>query len=323
MTDPDFQDVVHALAPSPDFARDGICFAAQASGLYRSSDGCLTWRSAYDSLELSDDLATPSVALSPTFAADHTVFAGISGSILRSHDGGETWQASELPLPPPLVSCLAVSPNYEIDGVLFAGTMEDGVFRSADRGAHWMAWNFGLYDLHILALAISPNFEEDNTLFVGTETGVFRSTTNGRSWRELPFPDEWAPVLSLAVSSAYQFDGVLHAGTESCGLLKSTDGGETWTRLGEDVMTEAVNHIILAPSYPAIPHLLVLSSDGLFVSRDAGASWLAWPLGKLADEELMAVATPNGLEPGASLLVGMVDGRVLRTGTSLEKARRR
>ena len=251
------------------------------------------------------------------------MFAGISGSILRSYDGGETWQASELPLPPPLVSCLAVSPNYEIDGVVFAGTMEDGVFRSADRGAHWMAWNFGLYDPHILALAISPDFEEDNTLFVGAEAGIFCSTTNGRSWRELPFPNELAPVQSLAISWAYKFDGLLFAGTESSGLFQSIDRGGNWTRVAEDVIAESVDQILLGPNYPAIPHLLALTSDGLYVSRDAASTWSAWPLGKLADEEIMVVAAPHGLEPGAPLLLGMVDGRVSRTDTSPKKARRR
>lgn len=312
MIEPDFQDVVHALVPSPHFSQDGVCFAARASGLYCSSDGGKVWRSAYGSFQPGANLTTPSVALSPAFATDHTVFAGVSGGVLRSFDGGETWEASMLPSPPPLVSCLVLSPNFADDQMLLAGTMEDGVFRSADRGRQWMVWNFGLYDLHILALAISPNFEEDRTLYAGTESGIFCSITEGRSWQEVPFPDEWAPVLSLAISHAYQFDRVLFAGTESHGLFKSADGGETWVRLGEDVMTEAVNQIILEPSYPAIPHLLVLSSDGLFVSRDAGASWSPWPLGELADEEIAMIAAPQGLDSGAALLLGTLDGRVLQ-----------
>ena len=31
-------------------ALDGLCFAARASGLYRSEDGGTTWASCYDSL---------------------------------------------------------------------------------------------------------------------------------------------------------------------------------------------------------------------------------------------------------------------------------
>ena len=38
------QDAVYALATSPEFARDGVCFAARNSGLYRSDDGGGAWR---------------------------------------------------------------------------------------------------------------------------------------------------------------------------------------------------------------------------------------------------------------------------------------
>ncbi len=312
VTENDFQDVVHALALSPGFAQDGVALAACASGLYKSQDSGQTWASAYGSLDLGARLATPAVAISPAFATDRTVFAGVSGAILRSQDGGATWEASSLPTPEPLVSCLAISPNYADDQVVLAGTIEDGVFRSADRGAHWMLWNFGLYDLHILALALSPNFEEDDTVFAGVESGVFRSTTGGRAWRELPFPDDLAPVLSLAVSHAYQFDGVVFAGTESNGLYKSADRGQSWVRLGADIITESVNQIVLGPHYPAIPHLLVLTSDGLFFSHDAGASWTPWPLDLPEGLEAVAVAAPGAFDPGAPLLIGTADGRVIR-----------
>jgi photosystem II stability/assembly factor-like uncharacterized protein len=206
-----------------------------------------------------------------------------------------------------------VSPNYALDGVVLAGTMDDGVARSADRGARWMLWNFGLYDPHILALALSPSFEDDHTVFVGTESGVFSSTTGGRSWCELPFPEECSPVLSLAISAAYTFDGVVFAGTEAHGLFRSNNRGQTWARVGEGAISDSVNPIILGPKYPAIPHLLVLTSEGIFVSRDAGGAWSPWPLENLPDEEVVSVAAPFGLDAGAALLVGTVGGRVLRT----------
>ena len=46
------QDITYALATSPTFAQDGICFAARGSGLYRSDDGGVTWQSVYGTLEL-------------------------------------------------------------------------------------------------------------------------------------------------------------------------------------------------------------------------------------------------------------------------------
>ncbi len=308
----EIQDIVYSLATSPDFAQDSICFAARSSGLYRSDDGGLTWQDAYASLELDTSLTTAAVAVSPNFEADRSVFAGVLGGILRSVDGGQSWDIVPLPSPPPFVSTLVVSPNFAHDGTLLAGTLEDGVFRSADRGRHWSAWNFGLLDLNTIALAISPDFANDETLFVGTDSGIFRSTNGGRAWREVDFPSDFAPVLSLALSPDYATDGVLFAGTESCGLFYSDDRGHTWTRLGEGVVTEAVNAIILSPQFPVKRDLLALLGDALLVSRDGGQSWSDWQAGLRLEESMTSVVAPQGLDPGASLLVGLVDGSVLQ-----------
>lgn len=312
MSDPG--DVVYALAASPTFVRDGLCFAARASGLHRSSDASATWQPAYGSLGLTGELATPAAAVSPDFAADRTVFAGVSGAILRSHDAGETWYFSMLPSPPPVISCLTVSPDYVRDGVIFAGAMEDGVFRSSDRGDRWVRWNFGLLDLHVLALALSPGFAQDETLFVGTESGIFRSTNGGRAWREIAFPEAFAPVLSLALSPDFGQDGMLFAGTEAHGLHVTHDRGHTWARLGEDVLGDSVNAILLERGAGAASALtlLAVSSAGIFVAGDGGRTWAEFAADVPEEEAVVAVAAPGGLRPGAPLLLGLSNGEVVR-----------
>lgn len=305
-------DIVYSLATSPNFERDGVCFAARASGLFRSEDGGFTWQAAYASLELETPLMTAAVAVSPDFEADKSVFAGVPGAILRSVDGGQGWYIATLPSPPSFVSTLVVSPNFAHDGTLLAGTLEDGVFRSSDRGRHWAAWNFSLLDLNVLSMAISLHFADDETLLVGTDSGIFRSTNGGRAWREVNFPSELAPVLSLALSPNYADDGVLFAGTESGGLFYSDDRGDSWTRLGEEVVTDAVNAIILSPQFPAKPDVLVLLGDALLSSRDGGRSWSDWKTSLPIEQGLASVAAPLGLNSGAPLLVGLVEGGVLR-----------
>ncbi|HNT75462.1 MAG TPA: hypothetical protein PKH77_10620 [Anaerolineae bacterium] len=294
------QDIVYAL-----HCAQTMCFAARASGLYRSTDGGRSWQSAYASLSLTQPLPTTSVVLSPDFAADRTVFAGVPGGVLYSLDGGETWRTVELGSPPPVVSTLALSPDFRRDGVLLAGTMEDGVFRSGNRGTHWAAWNFGLLDLAIFTLAISPNFAADEMLFAGVESGIFRSTNGGRAWREVTLPIGYEPVLSLALSPAYAQDGTLFAGTESQGVWRSADRGQTWTQA--TATDGAVNGLLLAPDFPATPRVLALLDHTLLLSRDAGQTWRDHPTG-LAD--MTTVHAPAGLTPGASLLVGTSHGEV-------------
>jgi photosystem II stability/assembly factor-like uncharacterized protein len=305
-------DIVYSLATSPDFERDGVCFAARASGLFRSEDGGFIWQAAYASLELETPLMTAAVAVSPDFEADQSVFAGVPGAILRSVDGGQGWYIATLPSPPSFVSTLVVSPNFAHDGTLLAGTLEDGVFRSSDRGRHWAAWNFSLLDLNVLSMAISLHFADDETLLVGTDSGIFRSTNGGRAWREVNFPSELAPVLSLALSPNYADDGVLFAGTESGGLFYSDDRGDSWTRLGEDAVIDTVNSIVLSPAFPAKADVLVLLSNALLISRDGGRSWSDWKTGLPIEQGLASVAAPLGLNSGAPLLVGLVEGGVLR-----------
>ncbi len=305
-------DIVYALAVSPNFAQDHVCFAARQSGLYRSDDGGLHWRFMYDTLNLDAPLAATAVAVSPNFESDHSVFAGAPGGILHSVDGGEHWTIASLPPPPPFISTLAASPHFAHDSVVLAGTMEDGVFRSADRGSNWSRWNFGLLDLNIYCLALSPAFANDETLFVGTETGIFHSKNGGRAWREVAFPTELAPVLSLALSPDYADSGILFAGTEFSGLFYSADRGHTWKNLGKGMLTEAVNDIILSPTFPTQAEVLAVLSTALLLSRDGGQSWSAWKTDQPIQESITCVAAPHGLTPAAQLLVGLVEGDVLQ-----------
>ncbi len=305
------QDIVYDLAISPDFEQ-GVCFAARLSGLYRSDDGGVTWNFAFDSLELTEQLPATAVVLSPDFENDHTVFAGAPGGILHSVDGGQTWYVAMLPSPPPPVSTLAVSPNFRRDGILLAGTTEAGVYRSADRGSRWVAWNFGLLDLNVIAMALSPNFANDETIYVGTESGIFRSTNGGRAWKEVDLPGGFEPILSLALSPNFAEDEVVFAGTETKGLFYSADRGKTWTGLGGDVITEAVNTIVLSPEYPAKSDVLVMLGDALLISRDNGQSWANWQDGLPLEQGLSAMVAPQGLDANAPLLIGLVEDGVRR-----------
>lgn len=306
------EDIVYALALSPAFEQDGLCFAARPTGLFRSADGARTWREAYASLQLTAPLTTTAAIVSPDFTTDHTLFAGVPGGVLRSADAGLTWHVASFPPPPPFISSLAISPHFARDATLFAATLEDGVFRSADRGTHWAAWNFGLLDLNVLALAVSPHFARDETLFAATESGIFRSTNGGRAWREVDFPTQWAPVLSLALSPHYAHDATLFAGSEAHGFFRSQDAGATWQRLAGERLSGAVNSIILAPDFPEPPEVLVLHEDTVLVSRDAGQTWTVWPSDVALEAAVASVAAPHGLAPGAPLLVGLTDGSVLR-----------
>jgi hypothetical protein len=86
----------------------------------------------------------------------------------------------------------------------------------------------------------------------------------------------------------------------------------SWSRIAPETITAEVNSILLSPQFPTKNDLLVLLSNRLLIARDGGQAWSQWGTELSLAESLTAVAAPQGLDPGAPLLVGLVDGRVLQ-----------
>jgi hypothetical protein len=86
--------------------------------------------------------------------------------------------------------------------------------------------------------------------------------------------------------------------------------GETIPPLA-GVPAESVSAILLSPEYPAKPQMLAMLANALLVSRDGGVNWEAWEIGLELGPGAASVIAPLGLDPGAPLLVGLLDGRVL------------
>lgn len=121
-----------------------------------------------------------------------------------------------------------------------------------------------------------------------------------------------APVLSLTLSPRYATDDTIFAGTEGTGLFHSDDRGRTWNRLHMNTANDPVNSIVLSPDFPGKPDLLVISGDDLLISRDGGRCLTSWTTHLSQDQQVAAVAAPEGLDAGAILIVGLVDGGVIR-----------
>ena len=280
-------DTLYALASAA-----GVVYAARASGLYRSRDG-LHWQNTFASLGTDEPPAAVAVV-----AHGSTVFVGVNGAVLRSDDAGETWSVAPLAAPPPLVTALALSPRFDEDNVVLAGTAEDGVFVSTDRGISWVPWNFGLIDKSVFALVLSPDFACDQTAYAGTSSGVFASPNGGRGWRDRPFPEDAAPVLCLEIAP----DGRLFAGTEARGLYASSDAGQTWQRVAAERLPGGVQALWFTPGA-----LIVLLENALLTSSDGGDTWRE-QTPAFAPDRIAIAMTPDA---AGGLHVGFVDGEIV------------
>ena len=62
------------------------------------------------------------------------------------------------------VVCLAISPDYEQDTTIYAGTSR-GVYKSGDEGLTWKNNNEGLDNKAIVSLLVSPNYATDHGVY--------------------------------------------------------------------------------------------------------------------------------------------------------------
>jgi len=184
--------------------------------------------------------------------------------------------------------------------IIYAGTAGGGVWKSNDAGTTFNP----IFDDHsqsIGAVAIDPN-DPDNVIYVGTgETwtrnsvsygdGLYKSTDGGSNWEKLGF-DKSERIANIIVNPKNSKEvyvavlGALWSDSDERGVFKSSDGGETWSKiLYVDKKTGAAD-MTIDPKDPSILYVSMwefrrtawsFSSGGdnsaLYKSTDAGKTW--------------------------------------------------
>lgn len=230
-------------------------------------------------------------------------YAGGLGGLFETTDAGTTWSSIFNDKPVSSVSAIAVAPSQP--SRVYIGTGEanlrndvafgDGVWRSDDAGKSWT--HIGLdASAHISQIAVDA--ANPNRVFVaalgevyraGTDRGIYRSTDGGASWKRVLYADDRTGASSVAIDPADPnviFAGMwqggrtaysLTSGGAADGVYKSTDGGDTWTRLqGHGLPSGVMGRIAIAfaPSNPKRVYALIESARGsLWRSEDGGANW--------------------------------------------------
>ncbi len=126
---------------------------------------------------------------------------------------------------------------------------------------------------------------DDNILFAGASTGgVWKSTDRGESWKVCKFTD----VMSIGISdiaiapsnpstiyvATGDKNGAFQSRAFSVGILKSTDGGESWdfTSAFTQIASQSIfAKILVNKSNPNIVYSG--TSSGFYISTDGGTNW--------------------------------------------------
>lgn len=145
---------------------------------------------------------------------------------------------------------------------------------------------FGQGPLNGRANAVAFDPENKRTWYLGAAGGgVWKTLDAGATWK--PLTDHW-PLMNVSSLVALE-GGVVYAGTgdfpypgltASMGLMKSTDGGQTWARIGPAELDHfAISEILVDPD----DHRIVTIATGrgarqwgqVWRSTDAGQTWTA------------------------------------------------
>jgi photosystem II stability/assembly factor-like uncharacterized protein len=183
---------------------------SENGGIYKSTDGSLTWTSKNNGLRTND--------VSKIIKTTYGLVAGTYDGIYLSVDEGENWeQLNEVPDTIVDVRDVAISK----EGILFAANF-DNIFKSNDNGITWETANNGIFGFNFICLIISEN----NNLYLGTRRdGIFRSTNLGDSWQQVK--QGW--IRNIASNSL----GYVMVGEEIEGVVLSKDNGESWKQIIE------------------------------------------------------------------------------------------
>ncbi|MDX1407427.1 MAG: glycosyl hydrolase, partial [Saprospiraceae bacterium] len=140
--------------------------------------------------------------------------------------------------------------------------------------------------------AIAEDPQDTSILYVGTPSGgLWRSIDAGSSW--LPLTDDFAQlgVSSIIVDPADS--DVIYVGTGdgdgfdtySIGIMKSVDGGLTWSSAGGlSSGAFVVRKMAIDPGNSQV--LFAATSDGLFRTTNGGGTWLQLMAGSFHDVKL-------------------------------------
>ncbi len=234
-----------------------------------------------------------------------TFYMGVaSGGLFRTLDGGTTWTPlTDGKVPVGSIGDVAVfdsEPN-----VIYLGTGSDGVrsnvssgrgmYKSTDDGQTWKF--IGLYNAgQIGAVRIHPTNPDIVWVAAGgdifkpnAERGVFKTTDGGKTWRKVLFISDSVGAMDVEIqpgnpnivyawmSRLERKPWTIISGSREGGFYKSTDGGETFTKIAAGLPTDLIGkgNLAVTAANPNRVYALIEAKPGggFYRSEDAGQTW--------------------------------------------------
>jgi photosystem II stability/assembly factor-like uncharacterized protein len=224
--------------------------------------------------------------------------------------------------------------------VVFAGTA-DGVYRSTDRGKSFQRTNFPDQGVQIWSFLVDQT--DRNLVYAGgSPISIYRSEDCGETWKALPDPG--MPIRAvmpfacrvMRMAQHPTKPGTIYGALEVNGVMRTDNGGESWTDCSADLIRLAQNpHLkskLVSDTYnegmldshaiaisPADPDKVILAVRmGIFETADAGNTWHDMELGRFSPTTYgrdikVSPQDGNTLYAALSVAAASKDGAVYRS----------
>lgn len=189
--------------------------------------------------------------------ARSTVYSGSDGGIFKSVDAGDNWID--------LSAGLGIRQFYRIansktDAQIFTGGAQDNGSSVFNNGV-WSDW-LGADGMDGLIHPSNAN------LMLGTSQNgtIYRSSNGGLSYTTLnrPSTGEWVTPLDMDEATGTMYGGWT-------GIFKSTNNGDTWTKISGSAINTSLTAMAIAPSNPN--YMYASKGTTLFRTTDGGTTW--------------------------------------------------
>ena len=309
----------------------GKLFAAshKPGGLWVSDDGAGgKWRQVSSGIEHNN-----CYSLAAHYVGDQvTLYMGTEPAALyRSDDLGENWRdLSSLrdvpdtdqwtfPPPPFLAHVKNVAFRPDQPETLYASIEQGGVFRSRDGGESWtelasysLPDDIAYRDIH--QLLIHP--ESPDLVYMSSGEGLHRSSDGGENWEHLiqrghrlSYPDFLRfdprdPTVIYLAGAATSPGFWRGNGTADAGILRSSDGGDTWHELTNGLpqpMISAYEGMTTHHWPDGVLLLLATATGEIYASENDGQNWacIAEEISPVSKDGHYVMFLPQGSAEGA------------------------
>jgi photosystem II stability/assembly factor-like uncharacterized protein len=206
-----------------------MVYAATTVGVFRSLDGGRNWKERMQGMTEVNFVVT--LAIDPQ--RPNVLYAGTTGGVYRTINATESWEkkstgmvASDAKMASMAlgVNSLAIDPTNR--SVVYAGTT-DGLYKSIDQAEQWTKIEGSIEHAYVSAIQMDPS--KPTTLYLATSDRVQKSEDGGKTWEPKTNGLKATSIRSLQINP--NDPHTLYVGTNGGGLYRSTDAGESWSRL--------------------------------------------------------------------------------------------